>query len=84
MLLQQPFLQFIGLGAVVIGILLIIVGYLLSREENASPEFQTKRESKGVILVGPIPIVWGFGRTGWIIAAAVAIILFAAVVILFS
>ncbi len=33
-------------------------------------------ESKGIILLGPIPIVWGYGRKTWIAAAIVAIALF--------
>ncbi|MFW9957343.1 MAG: DUF131 domain-containing protein [Candidatus Odinarchaeota archaeon] len=34
-----------------------------------------RSESKGVILIGPIPIVWGYGKKGWIIAGAVGLIL---------
>jgi uncharacterized protein (TIGR00304 family) len=37
---------------------------------------ETKRESKGIILLGPIPIVWGYGKQVWVIAAIIAIVLF--------
>ncbi|MHA2397252.1 MAG: TIGR00304 family membrane protein [Candidatus Thorarchaeota archaeon] len=42
---------------------------------------EQQRESKGVILLGPIPIVWGYGKRGWIIAAIVAITLFLIVIL---
>ena len=37
---------------------------------------EQRRENKGIILLGPIPIVWGYGRKPWIIAAIVALVLF--------
>ena len=37
---------------------------------------EQRRESKGIILLGPIPIVWGYGKRVWVIAAIIAIILF--------
>ncbi len=37
---------------------------------------EQRRESKGIILLGPIPIVWGYGKKVWIIAAIVALTLF--------
>ncbi len=36
---------------------------------------EQRRESKGIILFGPIPIVWGYGKRVWIIAAIIALML---------
>ncbi|MHA2378800.1 MAG: TIGR00304 family membrane protein [Candidatus Thorarchaeota archaeon] len=68
-------LQLLGLLVVVAGIILIVAGILLSWL-TTSEEQQVQRRSKGVVFIGPIPIVWGFGRRGWYVAGAIAIILF--------
>ncbi|MFX0046339.1 MAG: DUF131 domain-containing protein [Candidatus Hermodarchaeota archaeon] len=67
-------LQLLGLVVIVAGIILIVVGLLLS-SLTSSEDQRVERESKGVLLIGPIPVVWGFGRRGWYVAGAVAIIL---------
>ncbi|MHA2601600.1 MAG: TIGR00304 family membrane protein [Candidatus Thorarchaeota archaeon SMTZ1-83] len=67
-------LQLLGLLVVIAGLFLIIVGIVLC-SETSSGDQQVKRESKGVLFIGPIPIVWGFGRRGWYVAGAIAIIL---------
>jgi uncharacterized protein (TIGR00304 family) len=67
-------LQLLGLLVVIAGIILIVVGIVLS-SVTSSEDQQVQRESRGVLLIGPIPIVWGFGRRGWYVAGAIAIIL---------
>jgi uncharacterized membrane protein len=62
---------------IVFGILAIAIGILTHfassfRNGDESP----KVESKGVILIGPIPIVWGYGARGWLIAGIVAVALY--------
>jgi uncharacterized membrane protein len=66
-------LQLLGFLILGIGILLILAGCLAMLRE--SPPEEARRESKGVILIGPIPIVWGFGRRGWFLAGAIGVIL---------
>ena len=65
--------QLFGLLILGLGILLILAGCLAMQRESSSEE--VRRESKGVILIGPIPIVWGFGRRGWLVAGAIGVIL---------
>ncbi|MFW9808620.1 MAG: DUF131 domain-containing protein [Candidatus Thorarchaeota archaeon] len=58
----------IGWLLVLGGILLIFLGLILtfSRSDNDSTQLST--ESKGIIFLGPIPIVWGFGKKAWMIS----------------
>ncbi len=67
-------LQSIGLLLVVIGIILVVVGFLLSSTRSSDGQ-RGQHESKGVLFIGPIPIVWGLGRRGWYVACAIAAIL---------
>jgi uncharacterized membrane protein len=75
------FLGLIGGLLILAGMILIVVG-LVMRNSAPDNEREIRTESKGVMLLGPIPIVWGFGKTGWIIAAIVAIGLFLALLAL--
>lgn len=44
-------------------------------------EIRSERRSGGVVLIGPIPIVWGErGSIGWMIAAGAALLVLALVV----
>jgi uncharacterized membrane protein len=44
-------------------------------QESVEGDSETRNQSKGVIFLGPIPIVWGYGRTGWMIAGVIGIII---------
>lgn len=72
----QTFLELLPWLAILAGIVLIFLGFAM-RLSSIAGDSKGKVESKGVILLGPIPIVWGYGRTGWAVAAIVAMILFA-------
>ena len=61
---------------IIIGSVIIISGVASMLLRSDIDGVEQRRESKGVILLGPIPIVWGYGRRGWIVAAIVAITLF--------
>jgi len=69
----QVVLQNLGWILLIIGIILVVVAVISAISETDGQESHT--QSKGVILLGPIPIVWGYGRKGWIIAGAIGIIL---------
>ena len=62
MLQSGGIIEILGLILIALGVIVIIVGiYLMTK--TATPEDQTiRKESKGVILLGPIPIIWGFGK----------------------
>ncbi|MFW9926419.1 MAG: DUF131 domain-containing protein [Candidatus Thorarchaeota archaeon] len=60
------------------GILLIFLGLILAFGRSDEDSTQIRTESKGIIFLGPIPIVWGFGRRAWMISiiGIIAIILY--------
>ena len=65
----------IGLSLVVLGILAILLGVALVMRQSDQGNTEVKRKSKGIILLGPIPIVWGYGKKGWAVAIIVGILL---------
>lgn len=77
-----PFMQlasdyyFIAMGLIVAGIVLMLLG-ILWRARTRQEDSEVK--SKGIILLGPIPIVWGFGEKGKIIV----VILFVCVILFY-
>ena len=71
--MQTQLLQNLGWILLVIGIVLVLLSVVTAYTESEGHETQTK--SKGVILLGPIPIVWGYGRKGWMITGAIGVIL---------
>lgn len=68
-------LHYLGWILLLIGILLVCLSAISASKESASEDNETRIESKGIIFLGPIPIVWGYGKKGWLIAGAVGIIL---------
>ena len=66
--------QILGIVLVIAGILLIIFGSIFLTK--SPQEITSQRESKVVILIGPFPIVWGFGKRG----KSIVIILFLVVI----
>ncbi|MHA1925243.1 MAG: TIGR00304 family membrane protein [Candidatus Thorarchaeota archaeon] len=73
-MIQTPSMpQLLGFLILGLGIVLIVAGCLVRQRETSGES--TRSESKGMILIGPIPIVWGFGRRGWFVAAAVGVFL---------
>ena len=65
----------IGLSLIILGILAILLGVILMMRESDQGNTEVHRESKGIILLGPIPIVWGYGKRGWAVAIIVGIML---------
>lgn len=70
------FIDLVAWILIILGCFIIISGIasLIMRTDIGGAK--QRSESKGVILLGPIPIVWGYGKRGWIVAAVVAITLF--------
>lgn len=56
--IQYDLIPSLGFIIIVVGIILIMIGMMSINGESESP----RRESKGVVLLGPIPIIWGFGK----------------------
>ena len=74
------FTDLIAWVLIIIGCVIILSG-IASMFRSPDIEVEQRTESKGIILLGPIPIVWGYGKKTWIIAAMVAITLFLIVII---
>ncbi|MEM2143624.1 MAG: DUF131 domain-containing protein [Candidatus Thorarchaeota archaeon] len=68
-------LALLGMLLIFFGIMLIMIAQLSKLWPTHDDETQQRIESRGIILIGPIPIVWGFGRRGKLIS----ILLFVAV-----
>ncbi|MBD3407652.1 MAG: DUF131 domain-containing protein [Candidatus Lokiarchaeota archaeon] len=60
-------LQILSMAIIIVGIILIILGIIQSNKNGQHDSGRT--DHKGIILIGPIPIVWGFGDKGKIIMA---------------
>ena len=74
--------QLLGIILIIVGIILIIIGaiyFFVSTNHNTS----VQKESKGVILIGPIPIIWGFGEKGKIIGIILFVLVIAIWVLFF-
>ena len=71
--MQIQLLQSLGWILLIIGVILVIVAVISAYSEMDGNE--TRIQSKGIIFLGPIPIVWGYGKKGWMIAGAIGIIL---------
>ncbi|MHA1965353.1 MAG: TIGR00304 family membrane protein [Candidatus Thorarchaeota archaeon] len=70
------FMDLLAWALIIIGAIIIISGIASMLMGSDIEGVGQRRESKGVILLGPIPIVWGYGKKVWIIAAVVAFALF--------
>ncbi len=55
-------LENIALILIILGFLMIFIGILSSVPKSDSEDSQYTSKSKGVIFIGPIPIVWGFEK----------------------
>ncbi|MHA2322543.1 MAG: TIGR00304 family membrane protein [Candidatus Thorarchaeota archaeon] len=70
------FMDLLAWAMIIIGAIIIISGIASMLMGSDIEGVEQRRESKGVILLGPIPIVWGYGKKVWIIAAVVVFALF--------
>ena len=70
------FMDLLAWMLIISGVIIIISGIASMLMGSDFGGAEQRRESKGIILLGPIPIVWGYGKKVWIIAAIVALALF--------
>ncbi len=68
-------LHYLGWILLFIGILLVCLSVISALRDSESEDSETRIESKGIIFLGPIPIIWGYGKKGWLIAGVIGIIL---------
>jgi len=72
-------LALLGLALVVLGFILIFVAMLLMLLPFRSAK--GKAEGFGIVLVGPIPIFFGYGSKKWLAAAAAIAAVLAAIML---
>ena len=70
------FLDLLAWALIIVGVIIIISGIASMLIGSDIDVGEQRSGSKGIILFGPIPIVWGYGKKAWIIAAIVALALF--------
>jgi uncharacterized protein (TIGR00304 family) len=65
-------LQYASIGIIIVGVVMLIVALyqIFSRPSTEQP---SEGRSKGIVLLGPIPIVWGFGRSTQVVIGFVAV-----------
>jgi len=74
-------LIFIGIAAIILGMILIFLGTALQSTSKTENEVQVK--TGGIVLIGPIPIIFGNDKNMVIIAIIAAIIIIILSYILF-
>jgi uncharacterized protein (TIGR00304 family) len=81
---MQSFTEALGWFLVIGGIILIFLAVVMSINRTDDESIQSRTESKGIIFLGPIPIVWGYGKMSMMISiiAIVAILFFIVIVVL--
>lgn len=60
---------FFGTVLIGTGVLFILLAIMFFLRAQGTENPTGKIQSRGVILLGPIPIVWGFGDRGKVLAA---------------
>ena len=69
-------LFFIGSLMVILGIFLLIYSLFNNREKVPQQKQKLKTMSSGIIMVGPIPIVFGYSKWFYIIPIAAIVTIF--------
>ncbi len=75
-------IEFVALLLIAFGTLILIAGLVMMMKPRNGDGAQARRESKGIVLLGPIPIVWGFGGRTQKVISIIAVLAFALCLIL--
>ncbi len=68
--------QLLAISIIIIGIILIAIGLLFTTKKDSENQFDQKNETKAIVFLGPIPLVWGYSRRTQLIMAIVVISVF--------
>ncbi len=74
-------LQTLGIIILLVGVILIFVGMLSSK---SSDSYDSQSETRGVVLLGPIPIVIGASRQTQVILCVIGIAICIIIFLLFQ
>jgi uncharacterized protein (TIGR00304 family) len=79
---QMPDLVLIGISAILAGFVVVLLAIFMSGKSSEEGERHAQVRGGGVIMIGPIPIIFGSDSKWTSIAVVLAIVLVA--VVLFS
>ena len=71
-----PGIELFAYGIIITGVVLVILGLFLSSRFNEKVNEGVKRESKGIVFLGPIPLVWGYSRKTQGVLFVIALVVF--------
>jgi uncharacterized protein (TIGR00304 family) len=74
-------LVFVGIGMILVGFLVVFLATVMSGEPSEEGERRTKVRGGGVVMIGPIPIVFGSDGKWASIAMVLAIVLIVVVLL---
>ena len=77
---MDPIMLLLGIALVFIGLVVLLVSLFIRGEEFESSKRETK--TGGVIIIGPLPIVFGSDKSVAIVAAIIGIVLTALAIVL--
>lgn len=69
--MKSEWLVFAGIGLIVVGVLLLVAGGLLGALTDADADVR----GGGVVMIGPIPIVFGSDRNMAMLAVGVTLLM---------
>jgi len=75
------YLVVIGIGIILVGLLVVFLATVMSGRSSSQRGEQTRVRGGGVILIGPIPIVFGSDAKWASMAVVLAILLIVAVLL---
>jgi uncharacterized protein (TIGR00304 family) len=76
-------LVFVGIGLIVVGFLVVLMSTAMSGRSSEEEERRTEVRGGGIIMIGPIPIIFG-SDAKWASAAIVLAIVLIVIVLLFG
>ena len=74
-------LVFVGVGIILVGFLVVFLATAMSGESSEQGERRTEVRGGGVIMIGPIPIVFGSDAKWASVAMVLAIVLIVVVLL---
>jgi uncharacterized protein (TIGR00304 family) len=77
----MPDLVFIGAAIILAGLVLVFLAFVMSGKTSKGGEKQTQVRGGGVVMIGPIPIIFGSDAKWTSIAIVLAIVLIVMVIL---
>ena len=69
-------IEMVAYGIIIAGVLLVIIGFWFMFNSKGERTSEVKHESKAIVFIGPIPLVWGYSRRTQVILFLIALSIF--------